>query len=234
MKKEDLIEGAILLLDKPIRWSSFDVVNKVRWLISKKLDIPRIKVGHAGTLDPLATGLLVLCTGKKTKLIETLQADKKEYIATIGLGYTTPSYDLETLFDASYPTSHIDENLIREALKKFEGEIEQIPPLYSAKQVNGKRAYKIARKGKDFQLPAQKINIYELELLSFKDNEINLRILCSKGTYIRSLAHDLGKALHSGGYLKSLRRTKSGIYDVKDAFSLQQLEEFLLNLQTFS
>jgi len=233
MTAQELVEGAILLIDKPLRWSSFDVVNKVRSLIRKRLHIEKIKVGHAGTLDPLATGLLVICTGKMTKSIESLQATDKEYIATVGLGHTTPSYDLETDFDADYSTEHITKALVEEVMERFHGEIDQVPPLFSAKMIDGKRAYKIARKGRDVQLPAQKVIIHELELIDFQPEEIQLRVLCSKGTYIRSLAHDLGRALNCGGYLKALRRTKSGNYMLKDAITLQQFDELLLNLQPF-
>ncbi|MCX7987719.1 MAG: tRNA pseudouridine(55) synthase TruB [Bacteroidales bacterium] len=233
MTAQELTEGTILLIDKPLRWSSFDVVNKVRSLIRKRLGISNIKVGHAGTLDPLATGLLVICTGKKTKTIEQLQASDKEYLAVVGLGHTTPSYDLETEFDAEFSTEHVSLELVEETLKTFIGEVDQVPPLFSAKMIGGKRAYKIARKGKDMQLPSQRIKIYELELLSFHNEELHLRIYCSKGTYIRSLAHDLGKALGCGGYLKALRRTKSGEYSLKDAISLEQFDEILLNLQPF-
>jgi tRNA pseudouridine55 synthase len=233
MTAQELIEGTILLIDKPLRWSSFDVVNKIRSLIRKRLHVDKIKVGHAGTLDPLASGLMIICTGKKTKSIESLQAADKEYIATVGLGHTTPSYDLETDFDASYPTEHITRELVENVLTQFRGEIEQVPPLFSAKMIDGKRAYKLARKGKNVQLPPQKVIIYQLELLSFQPHEIQLRIVCSKGTYIRSLAHDLGKALNCGGYLKGLIRTRSGNYYLKDAISLQQFDELLLNLQPF-
>jgi len=233
MTAQELVEGTVLLIDKPIRWSSFDVVNKIRSLIRKRLHVEKIKVGHAGTLDPLATGLLIVCTGKMTKAIESLQAADKEYIATVGLGRTTPSYDLETDFDAEYPIEHINQSLVEQVIAQFIGEIDQVPPLFSAKMINGKRAYKIARKGKEMQLPSQKVIIHELELLSFQPDELQLRILCSKGTYIRSLAHDLGKALRCGGYLKALRRTKSGNYSINNAITLQQFDEHLLNLQPF-
>ncbi|MGC8824937.1 MAG: tRNA pseudouridine(55) synthase TruB [Bacteroidales bacterium] len=233
MTAQELVEGTVLLIDKPLGWSSFDVVNKVRSLIRKRLNVEKIKVGHAGTLDPLATGLLVICTGRMTKSIETLQATDKEYIATVGLGHTTPSYDLETEFDADYSTEHVTKELIETTIAQFRGEIDQVPPLFSAKLINGKRAYKIARKGRDMQLPSQKVYIHELELLAYQPGEIQLRVFCSKGTYIRSLAHDLGKAMNCGGYLKALRRTRSGNYDIADAISLQQFDEILLTLQPF-
>jgi tRNA pseudouridine55 synthase len=231
MTAQEIIEGTILLFDKPLNWSSFDVVNKVRILIQKRFHLQKIKVGHAGTLDPLATGLLVICTGRKTKDIESIQATDKEYIATIGLGHTTPSFDLETEFNSSYPTEHISLKTIEEILPKFIGEIEQVPPIYSAKMVDGHRAYKMARKGHEVKMNSQTIIIHNIELLSFNNNSFTIKICCSKGTYIRSLAHDLGVALSSGAYLQSLRRTRSGIYDVKNAFSLEEFEKILLTLQ---
>lgn len=231
MTKEGLIEGEILLIDKPLTWTSFNVVNKIKYSIRKQFNLKKIKVGHAGTLDPLATGLLIVCTGKKTKEVERLQATQKEYIATIGFGKTTPSYDLETSFNCEYPCDHINEEKIKEVFNIFIGEIDQVPPLFSAKFVDGKRAYKLARQGSDLELKPSRISIYELEILSFENFVLVIRIVCSKGTYIRSFAHDLGKALNSGAYLKGLRRTGSGDYRIKDAISLEEFQEKLLTLQ---
>lgn len=231
MNKEEFIEGSILLIDKPLDWTSFNVVNKIRSLITRHYNLKKIKVGHAGTLDPLATGLLIICTGKKTKDIEKIQATEKEYIATIEFGKTTPSYDLETSFDKEYPHDHINRELIEEKLKLFLGEIDQIPPLFSAKMVDGKRAYKLARKGSDLELKPSKITISELEIISYDHPVMVIRIRCSKGTYIRSFAHDIGKAVNSGAYLKGLRRTISGDYHVKDAQSIDEFRENLLSLQ---
>jgi len=231
MTAEELIEGTIILIDKPLNWTSFDVVNKIRWEIKKRFKIKKLKVGHAGTLDPLATGLLLICTGKKTKEIEKLQNSDKEYIAVIEFGHTTPSYDLETNFDNTYPYDHITKKLLEETLKNFHGEITQFPPMYSAKLVNGKRAYLFAHKGKQVQMNPHVVNIKELEILSFELPQLTLRIKCSKGTYIRSLANDIGKALASGAYLKSLRRTTSGNYSINNAKSIEQFIEDLLTLQ---
>lgn len=229
---KELLDGTILLIDKPLYWTSFDVVNKMRWLIKKHLNIPKIKIGHAGTLDPLASGLLVICTGKKTKEIEKIQVTDKEYIATIEFGHTTPSYDLETSFNASYSYEHVTQTMIYQIIQKyFIGEIEQIPPLFSAKQINGRRAYNIARNGKNVELPAQKVHIYTNEIIKFQLPELCLKIICSKGTYIRSLAHDLGVKCNCGSYLKALIRTRSGNYELKNAISLQHFEQLLLTLQ---
>ncbi len=234
MTAQEIIEGTIILIDKPLRWTSFDVVNKVRSMIRKTLQLKKIKVGHAGTLDPLATGLLIICTGKKTKEIEKIQAGDKEYIATISFGYTTPSYDLETAFDATFPCEHITEELIKQTLEKFKGEIDQVPPLFSAKSIDGRRAYKIARKGHFAELKPQKVTIHHLEIISWQHPDLVLKINCSKGTYIRSLAHDLGRALQSGSYLKALRRTASGNYHVKNAISIEDFQQHLLTLQPFN
>ena len=225
------VEGAVLLIDKPYTWTSFNVVKKVEVLLRQKFNLKKIKVGHAGTLDPLATGLLVICTGKKTKEISQLQEGKKEYIATIEFGKTTPSYDLEKDFDAEYPFEHITRKLIEEKLVLFVGEIDQIPPLFSAKFVDGKRAYKYARQGVEMELKANKITIYELEILDFNSPELIVRIVCSKGTYIRSFARDIGMALNSGAYLKALKRTSSGNYKIKDALTIDEFQENLLSLQ---
>ncbi|HON19079.1 MAG TPA: tRNA pseudouridine(55) synthase TruB [Salinivirgaceae bacterium] len=212
-----LQEGAIIRIYKPKGWTSFDAVNKVKWFIKNTLKLKNIKIGHAGTLDPLAEGLLIVCTGKKTKEIEQIQNLPKEYIATIGLGKTTPSYDLETEFNASFPIEHINQEDVQKVLTTFHGKISQTPPLFSAKKIGGKRAYVLARSGKSRTLEPVTITIYEIELMDFKPSEIKIRILCSKGTYIRSLAHDLGQALNSGGYLKELVRTRIGGYTIETA-----------------
>jgi tRNA pseudouridine55 synthase len=225
------VEGEVILIDKPLHWTSFNVVKKIRQLIKNKYKLKDIKVGHAGTLDPLATGLLILCTGKKTKEINLIQDRDKEYIASIEFGKSTPSFDLETEFNGEYVTNHITSELIREKIKAFIGEIDQIPPLYSAKFVDGKRAYKFARKGVNMELKPSRVNIKELEILDFSESILTLRILCSKGTYIRSLANDLGAALNSGGYLKALRRTISGNYQIKDALTIDEFQEKLFSLQ---
>lgn len=205
----DFITGETIYIDKPLKWTSFDVVKRVRGALQRRLG-RRLKVGHAGTLDPLATGVMVICTGRSTKLIDTLQAGVKEYIATIKLGATTPSFDLETEIDATYPTSHITRELIEETLPRFRGIISQIPPAFSACKVDGKRAYKIARQGKDPDLKPKTLVIDEIEMLQFENMELTIRVVCSKGTYIRALARDIGAALHSGGHLTSLRRTRVG------------------------
>ena len=226
----DFINGAVLLIDKPVDWSSFDIVKKVRNMISKKLGVKKLKVGHAGTLDPLATGLMILCTGKATKEIENYQGLEKEYFATLHLGASTPSCDLETEVDQSFPTEHINLELIKRVLQDFKGETIQVPPVFSAKRVRGKRAYDFARKGEEIAMRPQLINISELEILDFNIPELTLRIKCSKGTYIRSLARDIGKALDSGAYLALLRRTKIGQFSVDEALVLKKFEEILINL----
>jgi tRNA pseudouridine55 synthase len=227
----DFEKGTVLLFDKEYRWTSFDLVHKVRNLLTHKLKIKKLKVGHAGTLDPLATGLLVICTGKMTKKIEELQNTKKEYIATFEFGKTTPCFDLEKPYDKDYPFEHITLDLIKANLPLFQGEIEQIPPLFSAKMVDGQRAYELARKGSDLELKPNLITIDEIEILDFKLPILTLRILCSKGTYIRSLARDLGIALQSGAHLTALRRTKSGSFDVAEAIKIGIFEKILLYLQ---
>ncbi len=224
-------EGEILLIDKPLYWTSFNVVSKIRNLIRNRLHIKKIKVGHAGTLDPLASGLLIVCTGKKTKEIEGIQCQTKEYLALIEFGRSTPSYDLETPFDKEYPTEHLSEQLIKEVLTKFTGEIWQKPPVYSAKLIDGKRAYDYAREGKEVDIKSVQINIHEIELVSWASPVLEIKILCSKGTYIRSLAHEIGLSAGSGAYLKALKRTASGNYKIKDAMNLQYFEENLLSLQ---
>lgn len=223
----DFQEGAVLLFNKPLDWTSFDLVNKVRWMLSKKLHIKKLKVGHAGTLDPKATGLVIVCTGKATKTIDSLQAEEKEYIATLKLGATTPSYDLEKEEDKTYPTEHITPELVQEKLKTFTGEIDQVPPIFSAIKVEGKRAFEFARKGNDPLLEARKITIYSIEVVRFEMPELVLRINCSKGTYIRSLARDLGESLGSGAYLTGLIRTKSGAKVLENAFTIEKFEKSL-------
>ncbi len=220
-------EGEVLLFNKPYEWTSFDLVNKARRLICKAMQIKKLKVGHAGTLDPLATGLMIVCTGKATKTIDSYQAKEKEYIATLQLGATTPSFDLETEVDKYYPTEHISIDLIHKVLSDFTGELEQIPPAFSAVKVNGKRAYEYARDGKDPNLKPKKLVIKEIEVLSFKDCLLELRIVCSKGTYIRGLARDIGYALESGAHLTTLKRTKIGLFSLDMAISIESFEEKL-------
>ena len=222
MKASKFQEGHMLLIDKPKTWSSFDVVNKLRWQIKNKLQVKKIKVGHAGTLDPLATGLLVLCTGKFTKKIEGLTADHKTYTGTILLGKTTPSYDLETEYDAEFPTEHITDSLIDEVRQSFLGKQLQTPPIFSAKQIDGKRAYEFARKGETVELKKNAIEIFDFSVDTSALPELHFSIKCSKGTYIRSIAADLGKALQSGGTLIELRRTASGDFDIADALTVEE------------
>lgn len=219
MNEEDFKNGQIILIDKPLNWTSFQVVNKIRWAIRKKFNLKKIKVGHAGTLDPLATGLLIICTGKLTKTIDGLQAQTKEYTGTFTLGATTPSYDLETEINESYKIDHITDKQIIESSKLFLGEIDQIPPLYSAIKKDGIRMYELARKGETTQIKSRKITILEFEITKIDLPNIGFKIVCSKGTYIRSIANDFGKSLNSGAYLSSLRRTKSGDFEVKNAFN---------------
>lgn len=217
--KEDFLEGQVLLIDKPLTWSSFQAVNSVKWTIRKKFELKKIKVGHAGTLDPLATGLLIICTGKFTKRINEIQGQIKEYTGTITLGGTTPSYDLETEINETYPTEHITEALIKEATLQFIGDIEQVPPIFSALKKDGKRLYEYAREGQEVEIRKRSITISEFEITSIEDNNVHFRVVCSKGTYIRSLAYDFGKALQSGGHLTALRRTKIGDYNVNKAIT---------------
>lgn len=222
----------VLYFDKPLGWTSFNLVNRVRGVLSRHLGVKKLKVGHAGTLDPLATGVMILCTGKNTKLIESFQYQTKEYVATIKLGATTPSFDLETEIDAEYPTEHITEELIKETLAKFIGEIQQIPPTYSAIKINGKRAYEYARKGDEVELKPKTLVIDEIELLEYKMPEIVVRVVCSKGTYIRALARDIGEALQSGGHLTALRRTQIGNIRVEDCLQYDNFVENLNNIIT--
>ena len=217
----------VLYFDKPLGWTSFNLVNRVRGVLSRHIGVKKLKVGHAGTLDPLATGVMILCTGKKTKLIESFQYQTKEYVATIKLGATTPSFDLETEIDAEYPTEHITEEVVKETLAKFIGEIQQIPPTYSAIKINGKRAYEYARKGDEVELKPKTLVIDEIELLDYKMPEIVVRVVCSKGTYIRALARDIGEALGSGGHLTALRRTRIGDIKVEDCLQYDEYVEQL-------
>ena len=228
----DFKSGTILSFDKPLEWTSFGLVNKVRYLLCKHIGEKKLKVGHAGTLDPLATGVLIICTGKATKQIDTLQAKTKEYIATLQLGATTPSFDLETEVDATYPTAHITEEKVKEAMTRFIGRIEQVPPSYSACKVDGKRAYDLARQGKEVELKAKVLVIDEIELQDFNPTtmQITIRVVCSKGTYIRALARDIGLALSSGAHLTALRRTRIGDYKVEDCHTLDTFQQWLETL----
>lgn len=223
----DFISGEVLYFNKPLNWTSFTLVRKLRNKLCRKLGVSKLKVGHAGTLDPLATGVMIICTGKKTKLIETFQYQTKEYIATIRLGATTPSFDLETEVDATYPTEHITKDLVEEKLKEFIGEIQQIPPTYSACKVDGKRAYKFAREGQEVELQPKLLVIDEIELLETSFPEIKVRVVCSKGTYIRALARDIGIALGSGAHLTALERTRIGEVTLDQCISGEQIEEFV-------
>ncbi len=223
----DFQKGEILLFDKDLDWTSFDLVRKLRNFLSRKTGIKKLKVGHAGTLDPKATGLMIICTGKATKNIDLIQAKEKEYEATIKLGATTPSFDLETAEDEVFSTENITRELVESTLEKFKGEIDQVPPVFSAVKIEGKRAYEHARKGHDIVLQPKKIKISELEIINFKKDEIVLRVVCSKGTYIRALARDLGIALNSGAYLVGLRRTRIGEMKLEGSWKVQDfLEKF--------
>ncbi len=220
-------DGQFVVVDKPLGWTSFDVVNRFRWLLSKALGVKRIKVGHAGTLDPLATGVVVLCTGKYTKRIEEVQLMPKTYVATLRLGATTPSYDLETEVDGVYPYEHITSEMIHDALAAFEGPILQSPPLFSAVNVEGTRAYELARKGSDLELPPREVWIYELKLRKASLPEIELEVTCGKGTYIRSLARDLGQALGSGAHLTALRRTRVGDFGTENGLKPEEFQDYI-------
>ncbi|MFD2822825.1 tRNA pseudouridine(55) synthase TruB [Lacinutrix iliipiscaria] len=224
LTEDDYKSGQVLLIDKPLHWTSFQVVNKMRWEIRQAFNIKKIKVGHAGTLDPLATGLLIICTGKMTKQIDTFQGQIKEYTGTIVLGSTTPSYDLETEIDNTFPIHHINKDLVEETTKQFLGEIDQFPPIFSAIKKEGKRLYEFARAGESVEIKSRKITIEAFEITRFEGNEVDFRVVCSKGTYIRSLAHDFGKALNSGAHLSALRRTKIGDFHVDNA---QTLDAFI-------
>lgn len=226
--KEAFEKGQILLIDKPLHWSSFQAVNKIKWLLKKHYGLKKIKVGHAGTLDPLATGLLIVCTGKATKQITDLQGQQKQYEGTFYIGATTPSYDLETEIDNQFETSHINNELIEQARVTFLGDIMQRPPIYSALKKDGKRLYEHARKGEDVEIPLRPVHIADLTFIKIALPELEFRVDCSKGTYIRSLAFDMGKALQSGGHLTRLVRTKIGLYDLNDALSVENFEQQLL------
>ncbi|MEL0454976.1 tRNA pseudouridine(55) synthase TruB [Flavobacteriaceae bacterium SZ-1-7] len=234
---EDYLSGQVLLIDKPLHWTSFQVVNKLRWEIKQAFKIKKIKVGHAGTLDPLATGLLVICTGKMTKQIDTFQAQTKEYTGTFVLGSTTPSFDMETEIDETFPTEHISEDLIKATTKQFIGDIEQFPPVFSAIKKDGKRLYEFARAGENVEIKPRNVHISEFEItkidtstaLSTGSSNIDFRVVCGKGTYIRSLANDFGKALQSGAHLSALRRTKIGSFNVDDALTIESFIDSLKN-----
>ena len=225
----DFLEGEILCFDKPLHWTSFNVVSKIRGHLCRRLGVKRLKVGHAGTLDPLATGVMVVCTGRATKRIDELQAHVKEYVATLQLGATTPCFDLEKPIDCTYPTEHITEALVREALTRFIGHIEQVPPVFSACKVDGHRAYDLARKGREVELKPKLLVIDEIELLDFNQEamQASIRVVCSKGTYIRALARDIGIALESGAHLISLRRTRVGNVRVEDCMKVENFPEWL-------
>ncbi|MDU1891927.1 MAG: tRNA pseudouridine(55) synthase TruB [Dysgonomonas sp.] len=223
----DFISGEILYINKPLNWTSFTLVRKLRNKLCRKLGIKKLKVGHAGTLDPLATGVMIVCTGKKTKLIESFQYQTKEYIATIKLGETTPSFDLETEVDGIYPTDHITKELVEEKIKEFVGEIWQVPPTYSACKVEGKRAYEFAREGQEVELKPKLLAIDEIELLECNLPSIEVRVVCSKGTYIRALARDIGLSLGSGGHLTTLQRTRIGEVTLDQCVDGAQIEDFV-------
>ncbi|MCL2097987.1 MAG: tRNA pseudouridine(55) synthase TruB [Bacteroidales bacterium] len=223
-------EGAIISVDKPYGWTSADVVRKIKFLLQKKTGQKKIKVGHAGTLDPLATGVLLICVGKATKLADSLQAEEKEYIADIRLGATTPGFDLEKEIDATYPFDHITKEAVEQTLQQFIGVQEQIPPIFSAKLIDGKRAYELARAGQEIAMKPAVITIKELLLLSCDIPDITIKITCSKGTYIRSLARDIGLSLQSGGHLTALQRTRSGKHRVEEAFNMETVENIIKNL----
>jgi tRNA pseudouridine55 synthase len=226
MTAEDYLEGQILLIDKPLTWSSFQAVNKLKYILKRKYNLPKkFKIGHAGTLDPLATGLLIVCTGKFTKRITEIQGQAKEYRGTFTVGGTTPSYDLETEVDATFPTNHITSELIQETIKQFIGEIDQKPPIFSAIKKEGKRLYEHARAGEEVEIAYRKTTIHEFEITRIDLPKIDFRVVCSKGTYIRSLAFDFGKALDSGAYLSALRRTKIGDYSVDNGVSPEEFEK---------
>ena len=223
--KEQFLDGEIILIDKPLDWTSFQVVNKIRWLIRSTFGIKKIKVGHAGTLDPLASGLLILCTGKMTKSIEQFMGQEKEYTGTFTLGSTTPSYDLETEIDNTFPINHITEELLQVSLNQFVGTIDQYPPVFSALKKDGKRLYEFAREGIEVEIPTRKVNIRSFELTRKAIPKVDFKVTCSKGTYIRSLANDYGKALNSGAHLSTLRRTRIGEFNIEHAISIEDFEK---------
>ena len=228
----DFKEGYIAIIDKPLEWTSTDVVRKIKYALQHRLGYKKIKIGHAGTLDPLATGVLIVCIGKATKMVNDLQAEEKEYIADIELGATTPSYDLEHPIDKYYPTEHITREMIEQALRDLTGERLQAPPIYSAKKVEGVRAYEFARAGEEVELKKALINIYEMEILSLQMPRLTIRVRCSKGTYIRSLAHEIGQALDSGAHLTGLRRTRSGGFTAENGWKLENFMEKLIECET--
>ncbi|MEE1897928.1 tRNA pseudouridine(55) synthase TruB [Flavobacterium rakeshii] len=230
MTAESFQEGQVVLIDKPLQWSSFQAVNKVKWALKKNLGLKKIKVGHAGTLDPLATGLLIICTGKFTKRIPELQGMVKEYTGTFHIGATTPSYDLETEVNATFPTEHITEELILETTKQFTGEIDQKPPVFSAIKKDGKRLYEHARKGEEVEIASRKVTVHEFEITRVALPEVDFRIVCSKGTYIRSIANDFGVAMQSGSHLTALRRTKIGEFSVEDTILPDAFETMVRGL----
>lgn len=228
MTAEDYLSGQVLLIDKPLEWTSFQAVNKIRWHIKQKFGLKKIKVGHAGTLDPLATGLLIICTGKQTKNISEYQGQIKEYTGTFTLGATTPSYDLETEVNETFPIDHLTDEFLHTSTQQFLGEIDQKPPIFSAIKKDGKRLYELARKGETTEIKSRKVTITEFELTKTTLPLIDFKVICSKGTYIRSLAYDFGLSVNSGAHLSALRRTKIGNYSVDDAVSI---EEFIQNLE---
>lgn len=230
MEKKDFLEGEVLAFDKPKTWTSFGIVARVRWLLTQKVG-QKVKVGHAGTLDPLATGVLLLCTGRATKRIEELQSHEKEYVATLKLGATTPSFDMEHAEDATFPTAHITRGMVEEVLAAFTGKIEQVPPSFSACKIKGERAFYLARNGQSVNLKPKTITISQIELLSFQPTRIQIRVVCSKGTYIRALARDIGAALNSGAYLTGLRRTRVGDYSVEQCLNLESFPKWLDNVE---
>ncbi len=229
MTKESFLEGKILLIDKPLHWTSFQAVNKIRWHIKQCFKIKKIKVGHAGTLDPLATGLLIICCGKETKNINTYQGQIKEYTGTFTIGATTPSYDLETEVDKTYPIDHISETLVKETTQQFIGTIQQKPPIFSAIKKDGKRLYELARKGETTEIKSREVTISEFEITNINFPKVDFRVVCSKGTYIRSLAYDFGLALNSGAHLSALRRTKIGNFSVDNSLTIDGFIESLNN-----
>jgi tRNA pseudouridine55 synthase len=230
MQADGFLNGQVLLIDKPLTWSSFQAVNKLKYILKRNFDLPKkFKIGHAGTLDPLASGLLIICTGKFTKKITEIQAQAKEYTGTFFIGATTPSYDLETEIDQTYPITHIDDTLIHQTVQQFLGEIDQKPPVFSAIKKEGIRLYEHARAGVEVEIASRKTTIYEFEITRIALPEIDFRVVCSKGTYIRSLAYDFGKAMHSGSHLTVLRRTKIGEYNVQNALTPEQFEKSILN-----
>lgn len=223
LNETSVTEGQLLLIDKPLNWTSFQVVNKIRWELKNKFGIKKLKVGHAGTLDPLATGLLLVCTGKMTKKISEIQALVKEYTGTFTLGATTPSYDLETPIDGTFPIDHLDDNTLKEVINQFTGVVDQYPPVFSAIKKDGKRLYKYARKGEEIKINSRQVEILAFELTKIKLPTIDFYVKCSKGTYIRSLANDYGKALGSGAHVSSLRRTAIGLHRIEDAYTIEQI-----------